>query len=210
MSIGNTKDYGNKGNNFPYQLRSLQLLSDILTKSNCCPTAATEVTLLQILNTLQVGTAFQQQLVIDLGGVGCPTNCPTYVEIRIWNGTTFDPPVYYDAGGSIVVPVGPLQFVNPQYVLENILLQETSINAALTATKTPNILRETTAGAIAPAVYSISFSNTGTTDGDVNGVTIKPGETVNFDAGGAGNKYAAASFTYTASATAELLIIYNS
>ena len=30
MSIGNTKDYGNKGNNFPYQLRSLQLLSEIL------------------------------------------------------------------------------------------------------------------------------------------------------------------------------------
>lgn len=30
MSIGNTKDYGNKGNNFPYQLRNLQLLADIL------------------------------------------------------------------------------------------------------------------------------------------------------------------------------------
>jgi hypothetical protein len=29
MSVGNLKDYGNKGNNFPYQLRSLQLLSAI-------------------------------------------------------------------------------------------------------------------------------------------------------------------------------------
>jgi hypothetical protein len=29
MSIGNLKDYGNKGNNFPYQLRNLQLLGDI-------------------------------------------------------------------------------------------------------------------------------------------------------------------------------------
>lgn len=29
MSIGNTKDQGNKGNNFPYQLRTLQLLSSI-------------------------------------------------------------------------------------------------------------------------------------------------------------------------------------
>jgi hypothetical protein len=26
MSVGNLKDYGNKGNNFPYQLQSLQLL----------------------------------------------------------------------------------------------------------------------------------------------------------------------------------------
>jgi hypothetical protein len=30
MSIGNLKDQGNKGNNFPYQLRNLQLLGDIL------------------------------------------------------------------------------------------------------------------------------------------------------------------------------------
>lgn len=30
MSIGNLKDYGNKGNNLPYQLRNLQLLGDIL------------------------------------------------------------------------------------------------------------------------------------------------------------------------------------
>ena len=29
MSIGNLKDYGNKGNNFPYQLRNLQLLGGI-------------------------------------------------------------------------------------------------------------------------------------------------------------------------------------
>jgi len=29
MSVGNTKDQGNKGNNFPYQLRTLQLLSSI-------------------------------------------------------------------------------------------------------------------------------------------------------------------------------------
>ena len=34
MSIGNLKDQGNKGNNFPYQLRSLQLLGDILTAIN--------------------------------------------------------------------------------------------------------------------------------------------------------------------------------
>jgi hypothetical protein len=31
MSIGNLKDQGNKGNNFPYQLRNLQILGEILT-----------------------------------------------------------------------------------------------------------------------------------------------------------------------------------
>ena len=33
MSVGNTKDQGNKGNNFPYQLRHLQLLASLV---ECC------------------------------------------------------------------------------------------------------------------------------------------------------------------------------
>lgn len=32
MSIGNLKDYGNKGNNFPFQLKVLQGLNDSLPK----------------------------------------------------------------------------------------------------------------------------------------------------------------------------------
>ena len=36
MSIGNTKDQGNKGNNFPFQLRMLQLLAAIA--GNTVPT----------------------------------------------------------------------------------------------------------------------------------------------------------------------------
>jgi len=34
MSIGNLKDQGNKGNNFPYQLRNLQLLGEIAAAIN--------------------------------------------------------------------------------------------------------------------------------------------------------------------------------
>jgi hypothetical protein len=37
MSIGNLKDQGNKGNNFPYQLRTLQLLGEILTVLDSAP-----------------------------------------------------------------------------------------------------------------------------------------------------------------------------
>lgn len=37
MSIGNLKDEGNKGNNFPYQLRSLQILGEILTAVQALP-----------------------------------------------------------------------------------------------------------------------------------------------------------------------------
>lgn len=38
MSIGNLKDQGNKGNNFPYQLKNLQLLGKIanVAKTDLC------------------------------------------------------------------------------------------------------------------------------------------------------------------------------
>ena len=39
MSIGNLKDQGNKGNNFPYQLRTLQLLGEINNGINALPGA---------------------------------------------------------------------------------------------------------------------------------------------------------------------------
>jgi DNA-binding transcriptional MerR regulator len=47
MSIGNTKDQGNKGNNFPYQLRNLQLLGAI---QECC--SSTGLSLAEIIALL--------------------------------------------------------------------------------------------------------------------------------------------------------------
>ena len=130
MSVGNLKDQGNKGNNFPYQLNTLKTLGLI---AGSTAAGATEATLLQVLSAIQAGQEYEQNLVIDLGGTGCPANCPTYLQIRIWDTVNhvFLPPVYYDADGNLVVPVGPLELVNPQYVLENILTQVTAINADL-------------------------------------------------------------------------------
>lgn len=57
MSVGNLKDEGNKGNNFPYQLRNLQLLAAIAgNTSGFAPPAggfATEVTSAAILAIVQ-------------------------------------------------------------------------------------------------------------------------------------------------------------
>lgn len=135
MSAGNLKTQGNKGNNFPFQFRNLQLLGEIVTAvAGITPPGglATEATALSILAAIQNGRDFEQNLVIDTGGVGCPANCPTYVEIRIWNGVSFDPPTYYNAAGAVVVPVGPLEYVNPQFTLEDILQQLVASNALLT------------------------------------------------------------------------------
>ena len=66
---------------------------------------------------------------------------------------------------------------------------------------------------IASAVKSISFYNASAADtAHVLTVDLKPGETVNFDAGGNGNKFTASTFTYDANTTGlgagDLLIIY--
>lgn len=130
MSVGNLKDQGNKGNNFPWQLNVLKTLGLI---AGSTAGGATEATALAILAAIQSGQEYEQNIVIDKGGVGCPGNCPTYLQVRIWDTVThtFLPPVYYDASGAVVVPVGPVELVNPQYVLENILTQVTAINADL-------------------------------------------------------------------------------
>lgn len=132
-SNGNPNNIGNKKTNYNWQHNVLLALGDIIAGLTPSGGLATEATALSILASIQNGKEFEQNLVMDLGGVGCPGNCPTYLQIRIWNTVThtFDPPVYYDATGAAVVPVGPLQIVNPQYVLENILVQLTAINADL-------------------------------------------------------------------------------
>lgn len=121
-------------NNFGFQLSNLQLLSSILAGVTPPGGLATEATALNILASIQSGKEFEQNVVVDLGGVGCPTNCPAYLMVRVWNTIThtFDPPVYYDASGAVVVPVGPVELLNPQLVLNNILTQVTAINNSTT------------------------------------------------------------------------------
>jgi hypothetical protein len=116
MSVGNTKDYGNKGNNFPWQLKMLQGLQGIIDNLNtgaCCPPQA----------------------------------------------------------------------------------------------RTTNFLRPTGAssGTIAAGTFSMSFASVGTGNATVGGITLKPGETINFDAGALNNTLGAV--VYSTTPTGELIII---
>jgi hypothetical protein len=270
MSIGNTKDYGNKGNNFPYQLKSLQGLQcacDQLQAING-NTDQVEGLLTLISNLLQNGQDYESTIVEDANG-------DLWLEVRIWNGTSFDPPVYYAAGTSTPgTPVAPLTYINSSTYLAQIVSNTTdisleatqqdvlsevqnissntsginlevtqqdilsavnninlntgdvatettlvtvsdnvvSINAKLTAAvRVPNILRVSgVTGTITDDLFSVSFSNTGNANASVNSVDLKPGETINFDAGVLNNYYAASAFTYdTTTSGAELLIIYT-
>lgn len=72
---------------------------------------------------------------------------------------------------------------------------------------TPSIIRATGAGTIAAGAYSFSVANVGSLSGVLLGVTIKPGEVINFDAGSLNNTYGAVSYDGTGT---ELLITVNS
>lgn len=185
MSVGNLKDNGNKGNNFPYQLNTLKTLGLI---AGSTAAGATEATLLQVLAAIQSGQEYEQNLVIDQGGVGCPANCPTYLQIRIWDTVNhvFLPPVYYNAAGAVVVPVGPVALVNPQYVLENILTQLTAINTAVSPVNTvPGFTADTSSIVAQPVptgvkAFSLLFRGTG---GQLNGVNVPDGYRIDFGNG---------------------------
>lgn len=153
MSIGNLKDYGNKGNNFPFQLKVLQGLEDVISAIS--------------------GGGSNVTIVGPLGS----QNCNDSVSVALCTDQAL--------------------------TLDDILVKLTAV------TRTPNLLRVTGAGTIAPAVYDFSVSNVGTGNGSILGGTIKPGETLNFGAGALNNIYAAGSIAYDGTGT-ELVIIYNS
>ena len=72
--------------------------------------------------------------------------------------------------------------------------------------RTPTMFRTTSAlPAIAAGKKSVSISNVGSTDGTVLGAILKPGETVNFDAGAVNNTLSV--ITYDATET-EFLVIH--
>jgi hypothetical protein len=147
MSIGNLKDYGNKGNNFPYQfkvLQGLQCICDELKEINV-DTTAIEATLLDI-------------------------------ETAIGNLAT-------------------------EATLQNVETNTTGV------ARTPNFLRPSgSLGTVTAGTFSMSFASVGTGNATVGGMTLKPGETINFDAGALNNTLGAVAYS-TTTVGAELIII---
>ena len=73
--------------------------------------------------------------------------------------------------------------------------------------RTPTFLRPTgVSGTVVAGTYSMSFASVGTADATVGSITLKPGETLNFDAGAINNTLGAVTYS-TTTAGAELIII---
>jgi hypothetical protein len=73
---------------------------------------------------------------------------------------------------------------------------------------TPFFVRTSTTGSVSTKCYSLSVSNVGAANGTFLSSTIKPGETLNFNAGAINNIYASSTFSWDGTGT-ELIIIYN-
>jgi len=133
MSIGNLKTDGNKGNNFPWQLKMLQGLTNIYN-----------------------------------GIVGISVDTALLAK-------------------------------------EATLLQvETNTTGVL---RTPGLIRVTgSSGTVPTGKFSMSFASVGTANATVGGMVLKPGETINFDAGALNNTLSALAYD-TTTAGAELIII---
>lgn len=74
------------------------------------------------------------------------------------------------------------------------------------ASRTVTVLRTSANSSISSGAYSVSFASVGTADATVGGATLKPGESINFDAGGINNTLGSISYN-SSGAGAELLII---
>lgn len=160
MSIGNLKDSGNLGNNFPWQhnvLKGLQCICDEVKAIN-------------------IDTDDLEQLLADL-----------IAELQAGIDVT------------IVNPLGQQPMADSLSVA--IASDQTGVQ------RTPTFLRPSgTSGTVAAGTFSMSFASVGTANATVGGITLKPGETLNFDAGAINNTLGAVAYS-TTTAGAELIII---
>ena len=155
MSIGNLKDYGNKGNNMPWQWAVLKGLEGIIAQ-------------------------LQTTLTADV---------------------------------NIVNPIGQQDSADSV----STVLSNQQANVEISTYLTRATASDGNAGAVSATVLSISFASVGTADarisydGGTNYVLLKPGETLNLDAGGVMNYYNGSLLTWdtTTNAGSSLLIAIN-
>jgi hypothetical protein len=219
MSVGNLKDSGNQGNNFPWQLKVLQGLQEIAIQTAQPLTCAEDSVSIcadgDTLTSTTIGTDTGLDVNI-IGGVTLEVNLDALDDqVGIYGYTDVNDPTsvkaikvdtngvlaIQDNGGSITVD-GTVSIAAAQF----------------TKTVTPNLILSSAAtGSIATTVYSISFASNGTTaalvsvDGGVNYISLPIGTTINLDAGGLNWSYAANKFAWDTTAVgASLIITYNS
>ena len=202
-SIGNLKNSGLKGNNWPWQYKMLLGLQGII----------------DTISTTAGGTEYEAELV----SIECPpgpvppnphAGAKIYLEVRVWDSNTsgFTNISYYLPGDNTQYPASDFAGCTITY-LSSGDASEATLQAIDTNTtgvvRTTGMLRPTTGPAdlntVQATFYSVSVANVGAANGTVLGQTIKPNESLNFNADAIGNSFN--TFAYDATGT-EFIIIY--
>jgi len=225
LGNGNPKD-GDKGSNFNYNLKVLQGLQcacDQLKTINI-DTDELEGLLADILANAQDILAGVQIIDDAIGKDGAPAPANSLVIAGVTSAgvqQTIEVNAsghvnIADGGGSITVDgtvavsslpsvtIGALPNEGQQTMANSISVAIASDQAGVQ--RTPTFLRPAgLSGTIPAGRYSMSFANVGTINATVGGITLKPGESVSFDAGAINNTLGSVSYNATG-AGGELLI----
>ena len=191
MSIGNLKDTGNQGNNMPWQWKMLQGIQAIAN--------ATSAPLTCVEDSVTICNANIDAFTFtNIGGDDA-------LNVNIAGGVTLE--VNLDATNDQVGIYGYVNGASGSPVPLNVNASgQAVVTGGTGVSRTPTILRTSTNSSVAAGAYSVSFASVGTVNSTVGGATLKPGETINFDAGAINNTLGAV--VYDSSAVgAELLII---
>lgn len=88
MSVGNLKDYGNKGNNFPFQLKVLQGLSSIVSSLSGATSGDSKTT--TIARPTGAGTVAAGANSVSIANVGAANGTVKGVILKPGETVTFD------------------------------------------------------------------------------------------------------------------------
>lgn len=202
MSIGNLKNSGNQGNNFPWQLKmleGLQAIYDEVSEPLTCIEDSITIcndnidALTFTGNALNVHIASGITLEVNLDAANDQVGIYGYV-----NGASGSPvPLNVNASGQVAIQDGG---------------NSITVDGGTGLLRTTGMIRpNNVSGNVntepgATNFYSVSVANVGTNDGTIlGGVTIKSGEVLNFSADAVNNYFN--SFAYNATGT-EFIIIF--
>jgi hypothetical protein len=200
-SIGDLKNSGLQGNNFPWQLKMLEGLQKIYDEVKKPLTCAEDS--ITICNTSSIPVSIDCNDRISLCVNGAIVNASNALPVAVTQANDSILIFGFDGTNNQPISVDANGFVN------------TNTTIVLPSfVRTPNILSATGTALIAPVVYSISFSNIGpdpeliTFDAGATYTIIPAGVSVTMDAGG-NNSYPAGVFGYDVIGTGPILIVYN-
>lgn len=134
MSQGDRISQGGKGTNYPFQSKNLkglqQSIEELQQISSNTAGLATEATLLDVLAAIDLMRDYEVRLVVD-----SDTPPVTWLEVRYWDAQSgsLGTPVYYLPGSTVPgTPVGPIEYINPNTFLAQLVTNTTGINLEAT------------------------------------------------------------------------------